>query len=81
MLPGQILPLVKPTKLIWDMSGLDYKWHEFFPNGSDPYSQYAYLLLLTSFNSKQCWYVNAATHNIGVIISIWGPIVLVSNFY
>ncbi|CAF2314846.1 unnamed protein product [Brassica rapa subsp. trilocularis] len=46
----EILPLVKPTKLIWDMSGVNYQWHEFFPN---------------------------ATHNIGVIISIWGPIVLV----
>ncbi|WZZ56681.1 hypothetical protein YC2023_056788 [Brassica napus] len=46
----EILPLVKPTKLIWDMSGVNYQWHEFFPN---------------------------ATHNIGVIISIWGPIVLI----
>ncbi|KFK42965.1 hypothetical protein AALP_AA1G062200 [Arabis alpina] len=46
----EILPLVKPTKLIWNMPGVNYQWHEFFPN---------------------------ATHNIGVIISIWGPIVLV----
>ncbi|KAL0732397.1 hypothetical protein Bca4012_008606 [Brassica carinata] len=46
----EILPLVKPTKLIWDMDGISYQWHEFFPN---------------------------ATHNVGVIISIWGPIVLV----
>ncbi|KAF2591274.1 hypothetical protein F2Q70_00042034 [Brassica cretica] len=46
----EILPLVKPTRLIWDMTGVNYQWHEFFPN---------------------------ATHNIGVIISIWGPIVLV----
>ncbi|XP_010462583.1 PREDICTED: callose synthase 7-like [Camelina sativa] len=46
----EILPLVNPTKLIWDMHVVNYQWHEFFPN---------------------------ATHNIGVIISIWGPIVLV----
>ncbi|XP_023736557.1 callose synthase 7 isoform X2 [Lactuca sativa] len=46
----EILPLVKPTKLIMKMHVSSYEWHEFFPN---------------------------MTHNIGVVISIWAPIVMV----
>ncbi|KAJ8424949.1 hypothetical protein Cgig2_018756 [Carnegiea gigantea] len=46
----EILPLVGPTKQIWQYKVDNYQWHEFFPN---------------------------ATHNIGVIVAIWAPIVLV----
>ncbi|XP_074307762.1 callose synthase 7 isoform X3 [Silene latifolia] len=46
----EILPLIKPTKQIWQMKVDDYQWHEFYPN---------------------------ATHNFGVILAIWLPIVLV----
>ncbi|KAL9244286.1 hypothetical protein vseg_018081 [Gypsophila vaccaria] len=46
----EILPLIKPTKQIWQMKVDNYQWHEFYPN---------------------------ATHNFGVIVAIWLPIVLV----
>ncbi|CAL5403980.1 unnamed protein product [Camellia sinensis] len=46
----EILPLVKPTKVIMGVKVTNYDWHEFFPN---------------------------ATQNIGVVIAIWAPIVLV----
>ncbi|XP_028097416.1 callose synthase 7-like isoform X2 [Camellia sinensis] len=46
----EILPLVKPTKVIMGVKVTNYDWHEFFPN---------------------------ATRNIGVVIAIWAPIVLV----
>ncbi|KAL7608711.1 hypothetical protein Lser_V15G10958 [Lactuca serriola] len=46
----EILPLVKPTKLIMKMHVSSYEWHEFFPN---------------------------MTPNIGVVICIWGPTIMV----
>ncbi|XP_023736558.1 callose synthase 7 isoform X1 [Lactuca sativa] len=46
----EILPLVKPTKLIMKMHVSSHEWHEFFPN---------------------------MTHNIGVVICIWGPTIMV----
>ncbi|CAH1454599.1 unnamed protein product [Lactuca virosa] len=46
----EILPLIKPTKLIMKMHVSSYEWHEFFPN---------------------------MTHNIGVVICIWGPTIMV----
>ncbi|OMO49645.1 Glycosyl transferase, family 48 [Corchorus capsularis] len=46
----EILPLIQPTKIIWDLHVDNYQWHEFF---------------------------RYVTHNIGVIIAIWAPIVLV----
>ncbi|XP_020523271.1 callose synthase 7 isoform X2 [Amborella trichopoda] len=46
----EISPLIRPTKIIMDMTIGNYEWHEFFPN---------------------------VKYNIGVVISIWAPIVLV----
>ncbi|KAJ0024873.1 hypothetical protein Pint_07747 [Pistacia integerrima] len=46
----EILPLVRPTKLIMEMHVDKYPWHEVFPN---------------------------VTHNVGVVIAIWTPTILV----
>ncbi|XP_057461875.1 callose synthase 7-like isoform X3 [Actinidia eriantha] len=46
----EVLPLVRPTRTLMEITVPNYEWHEFFPN---------------------------VTHNIGVVIAIWAPIVLV----
>lgn len=75
------MPLVGPTKLIWRMKVDDYQWHEFYPNGK--------LLLcfvnpgVSSLRMVQDMLImnifDVATHNFGVIIAIWAPVVLVSG--
>ncbi|KAG2252291.1 hypothetical protein Bca52824_082427 [Brassica carinata] len=46
----EILPLIKPTKMIMNLHIRNYQWHEFFPH---------------------------ANNNVGVVIAVWAPIVLV----
>ncbi|CAN6701588.1 unnamed protein product [Malus baccata var. baccata] len=77
----EILPLVAPTKIIMKMPISNYQWHEFFPNGN--ISNFAIPLLLKMFLTVACAYYKftfgtaVVTHNIGVVIAIWAPIVLV----
>lgn len=76
------MPLVAPTKLIMDMPISNYQWHEFFPNGNLlNYFLFFTLLLALSLasNYKLTFGTDVATHNIGVVIAIWSPIVLVGE--
>lgn len=75
----QILPLITPTKMIMNLHIGHYQWHEFFPHGKC--SSYHHFLFATTFDDT--FFTNfsfsIATNNIGVVIAIWAPIVLVSR--
>jgi callose synthase len=58
----------------------NYQWHEFFPQRNiSPF----FITLCTFFHhraiTKSCLETGVVPHNIGVVISIWTPILLVSG--
>lgn len=68
----------------------NYEWHEFFPNGKvmlftllfkrKPRANFAYTFSVTSYitiSYHLSFYVG--TRNIGVVIAIWTPVVMVSG--
>lgn len=88
--PSQIKPLVGPTKTIMGARIVNYQWHEFFPQGSKQSdlehrhtSKHREALKHKSLNTI-VWYLLsfhisfvAAKNNIGVVIVIWAPVILV----
>lgn len=69
--------------MIMKMPISNYQWHEFFPNGN--ISNFVLLFSLKFFATVACAYykftfgTDVVTHNMGVVIAIWAPIVLVSE--
>jgi len=84
--PGlQIQPLIKPTKDVMGVHNIRYEWHEFFPNGSWFFpsfflfrggdlhwgNPFLWLIIAIAF---------AASYNIGAILSLWAPVLLVWTY-
>ena len=64
----------------------NYGWHEFFPNGKMSLSYFLLIidpdcdLSFQGFNFDPISRFNhVVTHNIGVVIAIWAPILMVSG--
>ena len=72
---SQIKPLVAPTQAIMRARVTNFQWHEFFPRGNALHGYwYKYILLVLTFIDFTC----AAKNNIGVVIALWAPIILVN---
>lgn len=74
---SQIKPLVAPTQAIMKARVTNFQWHEFFPRGnalSHTLHLYWNKNLLLRSHTISC----AAKNNIGVVIALWAPIILVS---
>ena len=74
----QIKPLVGPTQAIMSVHINTYQWHEFFPRGKPLTS-----LVPRCSTFMIPFYVieflhSAARSNIGVVIALWAPIILVT---
>lgn len=70
----QIKPLIKPTKDIMNVHNIHYEWHEFFPNGN----QCLFLGSVIMYFSKLIIaVVFSASYNVGAVMSLWAPVLLV----
>lgn len=72
----QIKPLVQPTKDIMREPIRTFQWHEFFPHGIHVETCY-FPFFLEFFWRSYFWFQFAANNNIGVVIALWAPIILV----
>ena len=68
-----------PTKVIMQARVSVYRWHEFFPHGETLWikENEQFYFIYWDFS----WYhflLCAAKNNIGVVIAVWAPIILVS---
>lgn len=75
----QIKPLIGPTKDIMRQPITTYQWHEFFPRGNKIIN-FCKVLHIYLYISCDCL-LSAAKNNIGVIIALWAPIILVCFLY
>lgn len=75
----QIKPLVNPTKAIMSVQITNFQWHEFFPRGINPEDLLCTcnILLIRKKGSYFLLVCFAAKNNIGVVIALWAPIILV----
>lgn len=66
----QIKPLIKPTKMIMDITRVQYAWHEFFPDAKSNYGAVLALwipVVIVYFMDAQIWYAIFSTLCGGVI--------------
>ncbi|KAK4369795.1 hypothetical protein RND71_009270 [Anisodus tanguticus] len=66
----QIKPLIKPTKMIMDITRVQYSWHEFFPDARSNWGAVVALwapVVMVYFMDTQIWYAIFSTLCGGVI--------------
>ncbi|KAK4359850.1 hypothetical protein RND71_022079 [Anisodus tanguticus] len=66
----QIKPLIKPTKMIMDITRVQYAWHEFFPDARSNWGAVVALwapVVMVYFMDTQIWYAIFSTLCGGVI--------------